>query len=238
MRHIIQTVVLLGLGVFVLVMGYSRTEAVRPEDKVEEITAVLEETGATVQGWSMLAKEETDAVHDIHTFHQLLEQLKAKTNGADWVIEKSSEGYKASAVKKFPDYEERLVVTWSPVHTIDKTFIIYEVSGTKWDEAIFEKREKIFSQKSTNYACVRAVLNDKIEGVLLTSKATEILNKFQAKPVEASQERAFVTVSAYTGKWNDALSVDKEKMNMQVALRNAKDMTTIVIGTPIITSEY
>ena len=65
-----------------------------------------------------------------------------------------------------------------------------------------------------------------------------ILQSLDAKPVEATQERAFVAISAYTGKWNDALSIEKEKINVQVALRNVDNKTTIVIGTPVITSEY
>lgn len=237
MRKVIQTFILLSLGVVVFFMGYKQTEAMKPEEKLEQMTAVLREKGAQIQDWTWLAKGETDSVHDVHTFNQLLAQLETKASVTDWNIEEAEEGYKATAVKKFPNYEERLVVTWTKVNTTHKTFIIYEVKGIKWDESIVRKMDKIFSQKPTIYTCVRAVLSDKIEGVL-QNKARDILEGFEAKPVEALQERAFVTVSAYTVKWNDALSIHKEKMNVQVALRNADNKTTVVVGTPIITSEY
>jgi hypothetical protein len=237
MYKVIQTFILLSLGVVVFFMGYKQTEAIKPEEKLEQMTAVLEQNGAKIQDWTWLAKGEIDSVHDVHTFHQLLSQMEEKASFTDWNIEEAEEGYKATAVKKIANYEERLVVTWTNVNTKNKTFIIYEVKGTKWDEKIVSQMDKIFSQKPTIYTCVRAVLSDNIEGVLL-NKASEILNGFEAKPVEALQERAFVTVSAYTGKWNDALSVNKEKMNVQIALRNADNKTTVVIGTPIITSEY
>ncbi|MFX3624875.1 MAG: YwmB family TATA-box binding protein [Ectobacillus sp.] len=237
MKKTIQILLVLSLGVIVFLIGYKHTEAKRPQEKLEKMAEVLQANGATIQEWAWTAKGEEDSVHDIHTFEQLLEQIGAKINVVNWNVEQSAEGYKATAEKIFPDYKERLVVTWTNVNTKHKTFIIYEAKGTKWSETIVNKTDKIFSQKPTIYTCVRAVLSDKIEGVLL-NKATKILNGFEAKPVEALQERAFVTVSAYTGMWNDALAVNKEKINVQVALRNADNKTTIMVGTPIIMSEY
>ncbi len=219
------------------IVGYQQIKAIKPEEKITQIQTVLEKNGAHIQEWSLLAKEESDAVSDIHTFQKLLGRLKTQMDGADWYVENAEQGMKATAIKKFSNRQERLVVTWTNAHTTHKTFIIYEVKGKKWDEGIVAKMDKIFSQKPTIYTCVRAVWGDKIEGVL-QNKATKILKDLEAKPIETLQERAFVTVSAYTGKWNDALSINKEKMNVQVALRTVGDKTTVVVGTPIITSEY
>ena len=64
------------------------------------------------------------------------------------------------------------------------------------------------------------------------------MEDLSAKPIESLEEIAFVSVSAYTEEWKDALAVNREKMNVQVALRNTDNKTTVVVGTPIITSEY
>ncbi|MGH1026135.1 YwmB family TATA-box binding protein, partial [Bacillus paranthracis] len=46
------------------------------------------------------------------------------------------------------------------------------------------------------------------------------------------------SVSAYNKKWDDALSTNREKINVQIAIRSTDNKDTIVVGTPIITSEY
>ncbi|MCP8967888.1 YwmB family TATA-box binding protein [Ectobacillus ponti] len=225
------------VGIVICFAGYQQTKAMKPEQKLQTMVRVLEKNGVHVQKWSWLAKAETEQVHDERSFHQLLDELKRKAGAERWNVEQSQEGYKAEAVKKFPGYEERLVVTWANVNTKDRTFILYEAKGTKWDEAIVRRTGEIFSQKPTIYTCAWGEMGDKIKGVL-QKQAGEILKDLSAKPIEQLEEMAFVSVSAYTGEWNDALIVNREKINVQVALRSAGDKTAVVVGTPIITSEY
>ena len=46
---------------------------------------------------------------------------------------------KLHPIKKFSSYEERVVVTWSKENTKENTFIIFEVSGAKWDRSTLGK---------------------------------------------------------------------------------------------------
>lgn len=237
MNKKIQMLLVILVGILACFFGYTRIEAQSPEEKLEKMIEVVEANGATVLQWSWLAKEELDSVHDVHTFYNLLDSLEEKGMAVDWDVEQSPEGYKATAVKKFVHYQERLVVTWTKVNTKDKTFVTYEAKGTDWDNAILKKMRKIFRQNPATFTCVQAVFGDKIEGVL-QNKAMEILEDLSAKPIESLEEIAFVSVSAYTEEWKDALAVNREKMNVQVALRNTDNKTTVVVGTPIIASEY
>lgn len=241
MNKRIQMLLVMLVGMLVCFLGYTRIEAQGPEEKLEKMIAVVEANGATAQQWSWLAKEELDSVHDVHTFYTMLDSLAEKGMADDWNVEQSPEGYKATAVKKLVHYQERLVVTWTKVNTKDRTFVTYEATGTKWDDAILKKilkkMGKTFRQNPATFTCVQAVFGDKIEGVL-QNKAMEILEDLSAKPIESLEEIAFVSVSAYTGEWKDALAVNREKMNVQVALRNTDNKTTVVVGTPIIASEY
>lgn len=237
MNKRIQMLLVMLVGMLICFFGYTRIEAQGSEEKLEKMIAVVEANGATVQQWSWLAKEELDSVHDVHTFYKLLDSLAEKGMADDWNVEQSPEGYKATAVKKLAHYQERLVVTWTKVNNKDRTFVTYEAKGTKWDDTILKKMRKIFRQNPATFTCVQAVFGDKIEGVL-QNKAMEILEDLSAKPVESLEEIAFVSVSAYTGEWKDALAVNREKMNVQVALRNTDNKTTVVVGTPIIASEY
>lgn len=163
--------------------------------------------------------------------------MKDKANIQKWEVEQSPDGYKATSYKKFASHEERVVVTWSKENTKENTFIIFEVSGAKWDPKYVQKVNKIFSEKPIIYTCVQGVLNDKIEGVL-QNKTNQVLKDLSARAIEQVEERAFVSVSAYNKKWDDALSTNREKINVQIAIRSTDNKDTIVVGTPIITSEY
>ena len=122
--------------------------------------------------------------------------MKEKANIQKWELEQSPDGYKATSYKKFSSYEERVVVTWSKENTKENTFIIFEVSGAKWDPKYTRKMNKIFSEKPIIYTCVQGVLNDKIEGVL-QNKTNQVLKDLSARAIEQIEERAFVSVSAY-----------------------------------------
>ncbi|MEH6850232.1 MULTISPECIES: YwmB family TATA-box binding protein [Bacillus] len=227
---------LIVVSLVIFLVGYREMKPVSDQEKMESMIAALEKNGTDVQRWSWLARE-TKEISNIHTFEKELKQLKERADLEEWQIEKSKDGYKAIAQKKFSSYEERLVVTWTMENTKENTFIIYEVSGKKWDPKYINKMNKIFNTKPKIYTCIQGALSDKIEGVL-QDKVNEVLKDLSAKVIEKVEERAFVSVSAYNKKWNDALSTNKEKINVQIAIRSTNSKNTIVVGTPIITSEY
>ena len=71
----------------------------------------------------------------------------------------------------------------------------------------------------------------------MQNKTNQVLKDLSARAIEQVEERAFVSVSAYNKKWDDALSTNRE-INVQIAIRSTDNKDTIVVGTPIITSEY
>ena len=178
------------------------------EQKMESMIKALEKNDAKVEKWSWLARE-TKTISNIHTFQKLLNDVKEKANIQKWEVEQSPDGYKATSYKKLSSYEERVVVTWSKENTKENTFIIFEVSGAKWDPKYVQNMNKIFSEKPIIYTCVQGVLNDKIEGVL-QNKTNQVLKDLSARAIEQVEERAFVSVSAYNKKWDDALSTNRE----------------------------
>ena len=220
----------------VFLVGYTEIKPVSHEEKMERMIAALEENGAKMERWSWLARE-AKTISDIHTFKKLLNEVKEHAGIQKWELEQSHDGYKATAYKKFSSYAEKIVVTWTKENTIENTFIIVEVSGTKWDPKYVRKMDEIFNDKPTIYTCVQGVLNDKIEGVL-QNKTDMVLKTLSARVIEQVEERAFVSVSAYNKKWDGALSTNREKINVQIAIRSTDNKDIIVVGTPIITSEY
>ena len=231
-----KAILIVALSVVLFLVGYREMKPISDEQKMESMIKALEKNDAKVEKWSWLARE-TKTISNIHTFQKLLNDVKEKANIQKWELEQSPDGYKATSYKKFSSYEERVVVTWSKENTKENTFIIFEVSGAKWDPKYIERTNKIFSEKPIIYTCVQGVLNDKIEGVL-QNKTNQVLKDLSARAIEQIEERAFVSVSAYNKKWDDALSTNREKINVQIAIRSTDNKDTIVVGTPIITSEY
>ncbi|WP_438502384.1 YwmB family TATA-box binding protein [Bacillus wiedmannii] len=232
----LKAILIVMISVVLFLVGYREMKPISDEQKMESMIATLEKNDAKVEKWSWLARE-TKTISNIHTFQRLLNDVKDKANIQKWELEQSPDGYKATSYKKFSSYEERIVVTWSKENTKENTFIIFEVSGAKWDPKYIQKTNKIFSEKPIIYTCVQGVLNDKIEGVL-QNKTNQFLKDLSARAIEQIEERAFVSVSAYNKKWDDALSTNREKINVQIAIRSTDNKDTIVVGTPIITSEY
>lgn len=232
----LKAILIVALSVVLFLVGYREMKPISDEQKMEGMIASLEKNDAKVEKWSWLARE-TKTISNIHTFQKLLNDVKEKANIQKWELEQSPDGYKATSYKKYSSYEERVVVTWSKENTKENTFIIFEVSGAKWDPKYIQKTNKIFSEKPIIYTCVQGVLNDKIEGVL-QNKTNQVLKDLSARAIEQIEERAFVSVSAYNKKWDDALSTNREKINVQIAIRSTDNKDTIVVGTPIITSEY
>ncbi|PFZ62169.1 hypothetical protein COL68_01035 [Bacillus wiedmannii] len=236
MKLKLKAILIVVVSVVLFLVGYREMKPISDEQKMESMIATLEKNDAKVEKWSWLARE-TKTISNIHTFQKLLNDVKDKANIQKWELEQSPDGYKATSYKKFSSYEERVVVTWSKENTKENTFIIFEVSGAKWDPKYIQKTNKIFSEKPIIYTCVQGVLNDKIEGVL-QNKTNQFLKDLSARAIEQIEERAFVSVSAYNKKWDDALSTNREKINVQIAIRSTDNKDTIVVGTPIITSEY
>ncbi|MDA2290544.1 hypothetical protein C2L96_03245 [Bacillus cereus] len=236
MKLKLKAILIVALSVILFLVGYREMKPISDEQKMESMIAAVEKNDAKVEKWSWLARE-TKTISNIHTFQKLLNDVKDKANIQKWELEQSPDGYKATSYKKFSSYEERVVVTWSKENTKENTFIIFEVSGAKWDPKYIQKTNKIFSEKPIIYTCVQGVLNDKIEGVL-QNKTNQVLKDLSARAIEQIEERAFVSVSAYNKKWDDALSTNREKINVQIAIRSTNNKDTIVVGTPIITSEY
>ncbi|WP_434057187.1 YwmB family TATA-box binding protein [Bacillus cereus] len=232
----LKAILIVALSVVLFLVGYREMKPISDEQKMESMIASLEKNDAKVEKWSWLARE-TKTISNIHTFQKLLNDVKEKADIQKWELEQSPDGYKATSYKKISSYEERVVVTWSKENTKENTFIIFEVSGAKWDPKYIQKTKEIFSEKPIIYTCVQGVLNDKIEGVL-QNKTNQVLKDLSARAIEQIEERAFVSVSAYNKKWDDALSTNREKINVQIAIRSTNNKDTIVVGTPIITSEY
>ncbi len=143
--------------------------------------------------------------------------------------------------------KEQIIYVAYPHKDQLKTYLIYVIEGENWEPelisdfapSIQSKIGTMFDKNPQIFSCAKGHLGGKIDGVLY-NQALNILKDFSADPIESLQEEAFVSVSAYTENWKNSIPEKNKEMNIQKALRNQGlgASTTVVIGTPIITSEY
>ncbi|HHW35836.1 MAG TPA: YwmB family TATA-box binding protein [Bacillales bacterium] len=143
--------------------------------------------------------------------------------------------------------KEQIIYVAYPHKDQLKTYLIYVVEGENWEPelmndyapSIQSKIGTMFDKSLQIFSCAKGQTDGKIDGVLY-NQALTILKDFSADPIESLQEEAFVSVSAYTENWKNSIPEKNKEMNIQIALRESRlgASTTVVIGTPIITSEY
>ncbi|WLR50697.1 YwmB family TATA-box binding protein [Bacillus tianshenii] len=127
------------------------------------------------------------------------------------------------------------------------TYLIYEMSGESLGEQEWglithetdEMSSNLFQKTPSFYSCVKGQAGGMMEGVL-HSYAKRILNHVSARPIERVEENGFISISAYSNDLSQMISVENEKMNVQLGLRKQGlgGVISVTIGTPIITLEY
>ncbi|MFS0881724.1 YwmB family TATA-box binding protein [Metabacillus niabensis] len=213
------------------------------ESKLSILAEAMQEQSVQIDDWTLYAKKNVEK--------KTIEEMKLFTEQYrhyNWTYEQDEEKIKAIGVfdnKKEKKLEKLQLIT-TLKNEMEQTYILYEVKGvgvqSNWDEIEQDFKENafdIFHENPTIFACINGTFDDMIE-VSLNNNANKFLKQFKAHSVEKLQEENFLSVSAKTALWEDFIPTTNDEMNLQLALRTdgLGDSTTVVIGTPIITSEY
>ncbi|SET24957.1 TATA-box binding [Salinibacillus kushneri] len=122
----------------------------------------------------------------------------------------------------------------------------YILKGDKWNEEV-EKEVKntlsqqvlrLFDKNPTIFTCMRAQSNDNIKSNYLVDSFQDFMKMDKVKTIN---EENFDTVSGYIHNWTvEEIPISqKEKMNVQIAVRNGLSHgANVIIGTPILVTEY
>lgn len=237
-----QIVIYLCIFIGLFSYGVQSVVSAKESDQIMQIATVLKGKGIQVQGWSLYAKEITHEV-DEELLEEKVEALLNKFPHANVEVEKSGENKKV-IVSLATENEEKIIL-----YLMDNSdlYTIYQVSGYQWDEenwtdtklSINKRIDIIFQHTPQIFSCVQGVTSDIIRNGMFET-AEELLSDFQATPVESVEEGTYVSLSAYTNKWKNALPTEENHINIQIALRQdmRNDQIKIIVGTPIITKEY
>ncbi|MFD1359246.1 YwmB family TATA-box binding protein [Fictibacillus halophilus] len=228
--------------------GYAKDDQT---NEVAHIIDVLKEKGAEPDKWTMYFNGELGFTSKGLGYLKQAEELKRNYPEFSWAASEDEAGhYKMTG--KFQHDElgltEKVTIITYPQKQQTASYFIYAVEGLvntnqNWKEIRRLLDDRIKDSVGGNpkiFSCVTGTYGDKMV-VDLYSQANELVQAFSGVSVEELKEETFVSLSAYTEQWEQAIYTGHQnKMNLQVALRSEGlgSKTTVTIGTPIITSEY
>jgi hypothetical protein len=222
--------------------------------ELEKILEVMDKHKIELTEWSLYSREHLNGWDTKGEYESELNSLIEKTNEFKWgtLLHDEHRGQK-KAIATLTHQELGVTETLSyiiyPHNEQLHSYLIYDVHGTKnlstdeWQflSSILKSRlEDLFQDNTKIFTCATGNSSDKLN-FSLNEQADSILAEFSAETIEFLKEETFISISAYTNTWNNAISTNDQKMNLQVAIRAKERLggkTTVTIGTPIITTEY
>ncbi len=213
-----------------------------PLQPLHDISTFLSEEGLSMTHWEIVMKEQVQEKH----LPTLMKQLKETQS--DFTISKEETEAASKIVAK--NHQKTMLESEQFIVIVSKEAapyaeIIYKMTGQTWDEEtakfvtrrLNQTKTAYFQENTTIFTCVKADKNDKMNGVLLLEKFS---TRLEIEKLQTITEPGFISVTGFTNEWNQALPYsDNGAMNVQYALRQGMGAkTTLIFGTPIITSEY
>lgn len=226
----------------------------KPLDELEEIIAVMDKHKIEMSDWTLYTRQHLNSWKKTGEYENELRLLKEKTTEFSWepLLEDTQRGQKRALATRFShdlNVTETLTYIIYPHNDQLHSYLIYNVHSTQktpekeWSllsDVIESRLEELFTADTKIFTCVTGLSNDKLN-FGLTEQADALLADFSAQTIEFLKEETFISISAYTNTWRNAITTNEQNMNLQVAIRAKQGLggkTTVTIGTPIITTEY
>ncbi|MGD6816564.1 YwmB family TATA-box binding protein [Metabacillus sp. 113a] len=242
----IKQIIITGIMFAVVASVYGNFGEAAETPEVQQLAEAFIKQGIEVEEWTLYTKKNISL--PAGKFSENVKRFTQKHRLYNWSIERTSNGWKAAGTRMNKDLDatETLQIISTDTNTQSNSYILYQVHGRgnaskKWT-GIYQYVKKqsfdIIHENPTIFSCIKGSRDDKMVGVLHLADA--LLNEFNAEPLEQLKEEAFVSVSAYTARWKGTIPAEQGRMNVQIAVRSGGlgENTSVVAGTPIITTEY
>jgi hypothetical protein len=238
----ISFVMIVGL---MAVLGSRMTEASGEQDLVK-IADAFQTEDILLEEWSFYAREHLVDLTTEKEVQEYVKELQQKFPDWDWSTSKTSDKWEVTAVSPTSKHHTEMLQIMA-THTKQpvNAYIVYRVSSNEWNkemETFFTKDQvknrlsNIFRGNPTIFSGMKGSISDKMDKAVPTI-ASDLMEIFDAKEIEALKEDNFMSVSANSPRLTHSIARD---MNLQIGIRSEGlgGKTTIVVGTPIITIEY
>jgi hypothetical protein len=216
---------------------------------IVKIAQLFQTEDIMLEEWSFYAREHLVDLNSEKEVQEYVQELQQKFPDWNWSRTETSQKWEVTAVSPTSKHHTEMLQIMA-THTKQpvNAYIVYRVSGKEWNkelESFFTKDQyenrlsDIFRGKPTIFSCMKGSVNDKID-TALPVMASNLLEIFKAKEIEALKEDNFMSVSAFSPLFSDTIGKTNDNMNLQIAIRSEGlgGPTTLVVGTPIITIEY
>lgn len=226
-------------------------EAARaPFDTLRRMSDVLISNHADINSWTIYARTKSNSNVTLDTFQQRAQGLKTNFSGFNWeTVNKEGSHYLEIKGQNVLDKAVESITYFAyPQKSGYHTYLVYEIEGKHWNRhtwqtfspTVDQRMNTLFGEMSSKAEVFTSVKarQEKLASTQLAEMAKSYSDAFNAEVVERVHEKTFVSLSAYTALWHNAIVTGDHKMNVQIALRNTETSTMVTLGTPIITTEY
>lgn len=90
------------------------------------------------------------------------------------------------------------------------------------------------------YSCITGSIDGKLDYSQLNTMSKKIFGALDAKKMEGIRDNNLISISAYSPLMNDSITVNKNRINLNLAIRynSYENKTYIWLASPVITTEY
>ncbi|GAA0289513.1 hypothetical protein GGQ92_002444 [Gracilibacillus halotolerans] len=201
---------------------------------IDDMVELAREQNMNLANWQMTIRELV-LIQDITSF------IEYQT-GKGFYIGKKKDGNIQLNRQKQSGLNETLLL----VYTNDKDMyhVSYFISSEEYsnemkknaDNYIKSVKNDVFSQNAQKFSCIFTNFDGIIDFDVLKKSA---INRLNLRTIEETREDHFWTWSAHNPKWEHNIEINDEQMNIQIAVKHTENnQSNIIIGTPILISEY
>jgi hypothetical protein len=229
----------------IAVLG-SRLAAASSELDLVKIADAYQTEDILLEEWSFYAREHLVDLTTEKEVQEYVKELQQKFPDWNWSTSKTSDKWEVTAVSPTSKHHTEMLQIMA-THTKQpvNAYIVYRVSSNEWnkemetfftEDQVKNRLSDIFRGNPTVFSGMKGSISDKMDKAVPTI-ASDLMEIFDAKEIEALKEDNFMSVSANSPMFTDSIAQD---MNLQIGIRSEGlgTKTTIVVGTPIITIEY
>ncbi|MDE5055217.1 YwmB family TATA-box binding protein [Niallia taxi] len=239
-----KTILILLCFLLLVTITTKETKAFYEDNELSQITKIAVQNNINVDNWTMYIKEPIKQFTTMSDLDKSVSTFMKTEKDYTWSKKQAEkdhfkiEGKKESANLELE--EKVLIIIYSQNGKYNLS-ITYDMKGN-WNESKWPAIFNMYKNKIENYSTFYTVQGTANVEQSLYNEASHLLTDFSGEKVQSLNENNFVSLSAYTKRWENKLPLgDNQYMNLHIAYRvtsESKNKVKVTIGSPIITSEY
>ncbi|MBT2758005.1 YwmB family TATA-box binding protein [Mesobacillus foraminis] len=242
-QKFIYTILLVAIISVSNILHTGASQHIDTKNELLQMTDVANEQGIKIKSWSMYVKQPMTEYQKVKDVKKRIEEIKEEYNEFSWSKqENKGDNYIITGKRNLPslNVKEKILLIYLPSGNQYKLSVNYDVKGVGWDSKDFEGILKRYQTEIKQFSVFYTIKGHTGLKSNLEKETNNLLKEFSGQAIEHINEPDFMSVSASTGRWENNIPLEDEKfMNLHIAYRNSNNgLTTVTIGTPIITSEY